>query len=96
MNYHQQQPVVHVHQHVQQRDTTVAYLLWFFLGFYGAHKFYLGEVGMGVLYIFTGGLCGIGWLIDAFTMPGVVDRFNQKARYDAQMRGQAQNMPRYY
>ena len=27
---------------------------------HGAHKFYEGKIGMGVLYIFTGGLFGIG------------------------------------
>ncbi|MCL1803280.1 MAG: NINE protein [Eubacteriaceae bacterium] len=28
------------------------------------HKFYEEKIGMGILYIFTGGLFGIGWLID--------------------------------
>lgn len=52
-----------------RKDIGVAYLLWFFLGFLGAHKFYLGRIGMGVLYILTAGLFGIGWLIDLFTLP---------------------------
>ena len=42
----------------------VAFLLCFFLGEFGAHKFYEGKVGMGILYLFTAGLFGIGWLID--------------------------------
>ena len=41
-----------------------AFFLSFFLGFFGAHKFYEGKVGMGILYIFTFGLFGIGWVID--------------------------------
>ena len=45
-------------------DKWVAFLLCFFLGFIGAHKFYEGKTGMGILYIFTLGLFGIGWLID--------------------------------
>lgn len=42
----------------------VAALLWFFLGLLGIHRFYLGHIGIGVLYLLTGGLCGIGWIID--------------------------------
>jgi TM2 domain-containing membrane protein YozV len=52
-----------------RKDVGVAYLLWFFLGAVGAHKFYLGRIGMGVLYVFTGALFGIGWLVDLFTLP---------------------------
>jgi len=33
------------------KSTVVAYLLWFFLGGAGAHKFYLGRPGLGLLYI---------------------------------------------
>lgn len=47
-----------------QRDKWVAFLLCFFLGGLGIHKFYEGKTGLGVLYIFTLGLFGIGWLVD--------------------------------
>ncbi len=33
-------------------------------GVFGVHKFIDGSVGVGILYLFTGGLCGVGWLID--------------------------------
>ncbi len=42
----------------------VAFLLCFFLGYFGAHKFYEGKIGMGILYLFTLGLFGIGWVVD--------------------------------
>jgi restriction system protein len=42
----------------------VAFLLCLFLGPIGAHKFYEGKGGMGVLYIFTAGLFFIGAFID--------------------------------
>ncbi|MDO4199102.1 MAG: NINE protein [Erysipelotrichaceae bacterium] len=42
----------------------VSFLLCLFLGVLGAHKFYEGKIGMGILYIFTGGLLGIGVLVD--------------------------------
>ena len=46
------------------KNKWVALLLCFFLGYIGAHKFYEEKAGMGILYLFTGGLCGIGVLID--------------------------------
>jgi TM2 domain-containing membrane protein YozV len=42
----------------------IAVILWFFLGLLGFHRFYLGHIGIGILYLLTGGLCGIGWIID--------------------------------
>lgn len=42
----------------------VSFLLCLFLGCFGAHKFYEGKAGMGILYIFTGGLFVIGVVID--------------------------------
>lgn len=32
------------------------------------HKFYEGKVGMGILYLCTGGFCGIGWVIDIIAL----------------------------
>lgn len=58
------------------KSKTTAYLLWFFLGVLGIHKFYLGKTGMGILYLLTGGLCGIGLLVDLFTLGGQVDAYN--------------------
>ncbi len=46
------------------KSQLIALLLSIFIGGLGIHRFYLGHIGMGVLYLLTGGLCGIGWLID--------------------------------
>ena len=46
------------------KSRMAACLLCFFLGSFGAHRFYVGKVGTGILYLFTLGLFGIGWLID--------------------------------
>ncbi|MFR9048827.1 MAG: TM2 domain-containing protein [[Clostridium] leptum] len=32
---------------------------------WGGHKFYEGKAGTGILYLFTGGLFSIGWIIDS-------------------------------
>ena len=33
-------------------------------GLFGVHQFYVGKFGKGFLYLFTGGLFCIGWIID--------------------------------
>ena len=48
----------------KEKNKWVSLLLCIFIGFLGAHKFYEGKIGMGILYIFTGGLLGIGWIVD--------------------------------
>lgn len=50
------------------KNKWTALLLCLFLGFFGAHKFYEGRTGMGIVYLFTGGLFGIGWIIDIFSL----------------------------
>lgn len=50
------------------KNKWVAFVLCLFLGFFGAHKFYEGKGGMGVLYLCTGGLCGIGWIVDCINI----------------------------
>ncbi len=42
----------------------VSFFLCLFLGVFGAHKFYEGRVLLGVLYVFTSGLFGMGVIID--------------------------------
>lgn len=46
------------------KNRIVALILCIFLGMIGGHCFYAGKVGMGILYLFTGGLFCIGWIYD--------------------------------
>ena len=50
------------------KNKWVALCLCIFLGMLGAHKFYEGRVGMGILYLFTGGLFAIGIIIDVISI----------------------------
>ncbi len=51
-----------------EKSKTVALLLAIFLGYLGIHRFYVGKVGTGLLYLFTGGLFGIGYIIDIISL----------------------------
>ena len=46
------------------KSKTTAFILCLFLGTIGAHYFYVGKTWMGLLYLFTFGLFGIGYGID--------------------------------
>ena len=59
------------------KATWIAYILFLCLGLLGAHKFYLGKPGWGILYIFTGGIFAVGLLIDLFSIPAQVRHYNQ-------------------
>jgi len=70
----------------------IAYLLWLFsgCGALGFHRFYLGKIPTGVLWMITGGLGMIGSIYDFFTLPGQVREANmRKALYDRTMNPQS-------
>lgn len=49
-----------------------------FIGFAGIHRFLVGEIGMGILYFLTGGLCLVGTIIDAINHKEIALNYNQK------------------
>ena len=49
---------------VSPKNKTVALVICILLGLFGGHHFYVGKSGMGILYLFTAGLLGIGWVVD--------------------------------
>lgn len=57
-------------------DYSVAWVLQTFLGVFGIHRFYMGKVGTGILWLLTGGLLGIGYIYDFLTLNSQVDEVN--------------------
>jgi hypothetical protein len=59
---------------MKDRDTGL--ILAIFLGAFGVQYFYIGKILKGLLFLFTFGFCGIGWIISIFTIRGQVDVYN--------------------
>lgn len=55
-------------EYVQEKSRSTAALLCFFLGGLGIHRFYVGKIGTGLLWLFTGGLFGIGAIVDLISI----------------------------
>ena len=53
---------------LRAKNKWTAFLLCLFLGYFGAHKFYEGRVGAGILYLFTVGIFGFGWFFDCIIL----------------------------
>lgn len=51
---------------VSNKNAIIALILLIFFGVIGGHQFYAGKIAIGLLYLFTFGIFGIGVIIDFF------------------------------
>lgn len=67
-----------------QKSKLVTLLLCTFLGGFGVHRFYLGKIGTGILYLFTFGLFGIGVFVDLINIArnGMKDKNGRELKED--------------
>jgi len=61
---------------LSEKSRLAALLLCWFLGLFGAHRYYVGKVGTGLLMLVTGGGLGIWWLVDFIMI--IVGAFKDK------------------
>jgi len=54
-----------------------------FIGVAGVHRFITGQIGMGILYILTGGLCLIGTFVDIINYKNLAFEYNRGVAKDA-------------
>lgn len=59
-------------------DYTLAWILLTFLGIFGVHRFYMGRVLTGLLWLVTGGLFSLGYLYDMWNLNSMVAEENSK------------------
>lgn len=52
----------------RRKNKWTAFWLCLLFGYFGAHKFYEGKIGTGILYVCTVGLFGIGWVVDCIAL----------------------------
>ena len=49
----------------------------------GLQRFIIGQIGMGLLYLFTGGLCVIGSIVDLVNYKSLAFEYNKKVAYES-------------
>ncbi|MES2672887.1 MAG: NINE protein [Pseudomonadota bacterium] len=62
---------------VGKLNYSVGWILLVFLGLFGVHRMYMDKWLTGILYIFTLGLLGFGWLYDLWTLNSQIDTINR-------------------
>jgi TM2 domain-containing membrane protein YozV len=65
-----------------RKDRVMIFLVSFFLGALGIDRFLLGDIGLGLLKLLTGGVLGIFWFIDLFLIMGRSDDYNRRKAHE--------------
>ncbi len=65
-----------IRYHEGQIDYSLAWLLLAFLGLFGIHRMYMGKWITGLIYLCTGGLLGLGYIYDLWTLNDQISLMN--------------------
>ena len=66
----------------EKKDRTLALILSILLGTLGIDRFYIGDMGIGILKLLTAGVCGVLYVIDWFMITGKTDEYNRNKAQD--------------
>lgn len=61
--------MAHYQTMTSDKNKDTALIMCIFGGWFGLHQYYVGNIGKGLLYTFTFGLCMIGWFLDTIKIP---------------------------
>lgn len=67
----------------QDPQTVLLTSLIGFFGVAGVHRFLVGQLGMGLLYLFTAGLCFIGTIVDVINYKNLAFEYNREVAREA-------------
>lgn len=59
-------------------NPVLMFVITLLFGLIGVHKFIMGQKMMGIIYLCTAGLFGIGWFFDLFTIWGAIEKKNDE------------------
>lgn len=69
-----------------RRKDPVVFMIMILLGLVGiagVHRFFIGQIGIGILYFLTGGLCLIGTIVDLINYKSLSFEYNREIAIDA-------------
>jgi TM2 domain-containing membrane protein YozV len=69
-----------VENNMRKKSVKTAKKLCLYGGYFGLHRFYLGQTGLGLAMLFTFGMGGLWWLIDYFIIENDVHKYNRRFR----------------
>lgn len=78
----QQLAMVQAEVKSKEKSKGIAYALWFFTGGLGGHRYYAGDIGMGIAMTLTIGGLGLWSLIDVFLIGARIEKKNIELEYD--------------
>lgn len=70
-------------------NTVLEFFITFFFGIFGVHKFLRGENKLGIIYLCTMGIFGIGWIYDLILI--IIRLINEKGKHTYKMTSNKKN-----